>query len=86
MSTTEQDLPQARTAQQRFDDIYMTSSDIGRELGISRATLVQGRKRGMLPDPIVVNEGQIVLYERAIVRPYLDAWKLVLDIKKGKKT
>lgn len=86
MSTTEQDLPQARTAQQRFDDIYMTSSDIGRELGISRATLVQGRKRGMLPDPIVVNEGQIVLYERAIVRPYLDAWKLVLDIKKSKTT
>lgn len=84
-TTTDQDLPR-RTAQQRFDEIYMTSSEIARELEISRTTLVQGRKRGMLPDPIVVNEGQVVLYERAIVRPYLDAWKLVLTTRRANQT
>ena len=48
-----------KTAQQEFDEIYITSSEIGQELGVCRATLVNARRRGLLPDPIVVNGAQI---------------------------
>lgn len=41
-----------KTAQQEFDEIYITSSEIGQELGVCRATLVNARRRGLLPDPI----------------------------------
>lgn len=70
------------TAQQEFDSAYITSSEICRELGITRATIVQGRDRGLLPDPVVVNDGQLVIWKRDAVRPYLDAWKLNLRARR----
>jgi hypothetical protein len=72
-----------KTAQQEFDEIYITSSEIGRELDVCRATLVSARRRGLLPDPIFVNGAQIFIWKRDIVRPYLDAWKLILQARRG---
>ncbi len=71
------------TAQQEFDDTYISSSEISRELGISRSTIVQGKKRGMLPDPVTVNGAQIQLWKRVEVRPYLDTWKAALQQRRG---
>lgn len=71
------------SAQQEFDDTYITSSEIGKELNVCRATIVQARRKGLLPDPIVVNGAQIYIWKRAIVRPYLDAWKLMLQARRG---
>ncbi|QFR59653.1 hypothetical protein P6F33_gp52 [Pseudomonas phage Quinobequin-P09] len=58
-----------KTAQQEFDEIYITSSEIGQELGVCRATLVNARRRGLLPDPIIVNGAQIFIWKRDVVRP-----------------
>lgn len=73
----------AKTAQQEFDETYISSSEICAELGISRATLVHGRRRGLLPDPIVVNSIQLYLWKRKEVRPYIDSWHLHLKARRG---
>lgn len=71
-----------KTAQQEFDEIYITSSEIGQELGVCRATLVNARRRGLLPDPIIVNSAQIFIWKRDVVRPYLDAWRIMLQARR----
>ncbi len=78
---TQTDAP-VQSAQERFDELYISSSEIARELGIARTTLMQARKRGLLPDPIIVNDGQVYLYEREKVRPNIDAWKIMLQVRK----
>lgn len=72
-----------KTAQQEFDETYITSSEIGMELGICRATLLHARRRGLLPDPVIVNGAQIFIWKREVVRPYLDAWKIMLQSRRG---
>jgi hypothetical protein len=71
------------TAQEEFDQIWITSSEICRELRIDRSTIVQGRKRGLLPDPVKINGDQILLWKREDVRQNLDAWKLMLKARRG---
>lgn len=71
------------TAQEEFDRTYITSSEICKELNITRATIVQGRKRGLLPDPVVINGAQIHIWPRSVVRPHLDAWKINLMARRG---
>lgn len=73
----------AVTAQEQFDETYITSSEICKELNITRSTIVTGRRRGLLPKPIVVNGAQIQIWHRAEVRPYLDAWKGKLEARRG---
>lgn len=73
----------ALNAQEEFDSTYITSSEICSELGISRSTIVQGRKRGLLPNPIRVNGDQIQIWKRSEVRRYLDAWKINLQARRG---
>jgi predicted site-specific integrase-resolvase len=73
-------------AQHEFDTTYVTSSEICKELGVSRATLVHARRRGLLPDPVVVNGAQIYIWKRDIVRPFMDAWKIMLASRRGQLT
>lgn len=70
-------------AQKRFDETYITSTDLQRELGVSRAAVLYARKRGALPEPIVVNDGQLTMWERATLKPYLDAWVKELNARRG---
>lgn len=72
-----------RTAQQRFDETYITSTDLQRELGVSRAAVLYARKRGTLPEPVVVNDGQLTMWERDTLKPYLDAWVADLNARRG---
>lgn len=85
MQTTSQDTPEASsvTAQQRFDELYITSTEVSQEMGVPRATVLYARRRGLLPDPITINDKQIYLWERATVRPYMEAWKLSLACRRG---
>lgn len=76
-------LASSNPAQEEFDRTYITSSEICDELEITRATIVHGRRRGLLPGAIVVNGAQIIVWKRDTVRPYLDAWKLILQAKRG---
>lgn len=71
------------SAQEKFDNTYISSSEICRELGVTRATIVNARRRGLLPDPVIVNDIQLYLWERKTVQPYLDAWSLMLKSRRG---
>ena len=71
------------TAQIEFDQKYITASEIMKNLGITRPTLAYARTTNKLPPPIVLNEGTIFLWERDAVKPYLDAWKLILNARRG---
>lgn len=52
-------------------------------LNVSRTTLHQARVRGLLPDPIVLNEGQVYIYERARVMPHVEAWRIILGVRRA---
>lgn len=73
----------ADTAQGRFNRTYITSTEISKRMRVSAATVINARRRGTLPDPIVVNCTQIYLWERTEIEPYLQAWNLALQSRKG---
>lgn len=74
-----------KTPQQEFDELYITSSEIGQSLGVCRATIVNARRRGLLPEPIVVNGAQICIWQRATVSPYLETWRKQLLARRGER-
>lgn len=71
------------TAQFEFDQKYITASEIMKYLGITRPTLRYARDNNKLPSPIVLNDGNLFVWERETVKPYLDAWKLNLNARRG---
>lgn len=74
-----------KTAQQLFDERYITSTEMMASLGVTRTAIFNARRTGKLPDPIDV-QGQIFIWERETVAPYLDAWKIILDARRGAAT
>lgn len=70
------------TSQQEFDNRYITTSEIVKTLGVSRSTVHVARITGKLGDPIDVH-GQVYIWDRATIKPYLDAWKLMIDTRRG---
>ena len=71
------------TAQKRFEETYITSTELQREAGVTRSAVMYARKRGDLPEPIVVNDGQLTLWERATLKPFLDKWLGQLKSRRG---
>lgn len=80
---SESNVNEAHEAQKRFDEMYISSSEIADELEVSRASVLQARRSGMLPAPIIVHAIQLYIWERAAVRPYIDAWKLNIQRRRG---
>jgi predicted DNA-binding transcriptional regulator AlpA len=78
---TTPDLPATCTAQERFDERYITSAEICRELGVNRTTVLAAKKKGLLPDAVMVGD-VLCIWERAAVRPNIDAWKRMLDVRR----
>lgn len=72
-----------KTAQQRFNERYITAPEVCEFMGVGRATLMHARRRGTLPDAVEINGGQVFVWEREKLRPYLEAWKLMLDVRRG---
>ena len=70
-------------AQMRFDEKYITSTEIAEELDIERSTVLNARRRGMLPDPVTVRGVRVFIWERGPVRPFIDAWKVSLASRRG---
>jgi hypothetical protein len=66
---------ESKTAQQRFDSTYISSAEICAELCIGRTSVLNARRNLLLPDPVLVNNGLVWLWEREKVRPILDEWK-----------
>jgi hypothetical protein len=69
-------------AQKEFDRAYITSSEICKSLRISRASLVLARRRGAIPQPILVNDSQIHIWRRKDIQGVLDSWQLDLQIRR----
>jgi predicted DNA-binding transcriptional regulator AlpA len=69
-------------AQEEFDRVYITSSEICKMLRISRASLVLARRRGSVPEPILVNSAQIHIWRRSDIQETINSWKLVLQARR----
>jgi predicted DNA-binding transcriptional regulator AlpA len=69
--------------QRHFDQKYITATEIADTLGVSRPAVHYARKRGILPNPILVGPDMIFIWERAAVTPAINAWKEKLVVKKG---
>lgn len=74
----------ANDAQREFDEKYISSTEIMQSLNVTRPTILSARRTGRLPDPIDI-QGKIFIWERDKVMPYLEAWKLVLNARRGAK-
>ena len=68
--------------QQVFDSQYVTASEIMKFLGISRAGFLYARRSGKLPDPIVLNDGRVVMWKRDQVNTILQSWKETIEARK----
>lgn len=73
-----------KTAQQVFDETYISASEICRTLGVSRCSVTNAQKRELLPEPIKLEQGgaYVCLWLRAQVQPALSAWQLMLAARK----
>lgn len=69
-------------AQKKFDEQYITSSEIMQTLNVTRTSILSARRTKKLPDPIDI-QGKIFIWERDKVTPYLNAWKIILDARRG---
>ncbi len=62
------------TAQDEFDSTYITSSEIGRRLQVTRNAVIQARQQGRLPEPIFI-EKHLVIWKRITVEPHIVEWE-----------
>lgn len=71
-------------SQQIFQKRYITAAEITKELGISRAGFLYGRRAGKLPtEPIVANEGRLLMWERTPeLLAAVAAWKEAINARK----
>lgn len=59
--------------QQDFDREYITSRELCRDMGITRPTLFNARRKGFIPDGVYV--GDIMIWRRSEIAPYLPEWR-----------
>lgn len=68
-------------AQERFDQMYITSSEIAQRLKVTRPAIHFRRKAGLLPNGIVVTGNQLFIWERDFIEPHLKKWEEQLQSK-----
>lgn len=66
-------------AQSRFDQKYISSTDICQRMTVSRVQLHARRKRGELPGGVTINGAQITIWEREFIEPHLVQWEGELE-------
>lgn len=71
------------TAQEDFDAKYISSTEICRDLDVTRASIVNARTRGALPEPVQVKRANgdphIMLWLREEAAPFIERWRLELE-------
>lgn len=77
------DSAQAENHSDRFQRMYITSGEICREMSVSRPSVLNARKRGILPNAIEVSDGLVFIWEREPLQPYLAAWKIALASRRS---
>lgn len=71
------------TSQIEFDSKYITAGEITKELGITRTGFLYGRRRGILPEPIVAGEGRLMMWERTPeILAAIAGWKETINSRK----
>jgi len=76
-------MQQLSIQQMDFDARYITAAEITKELGISRAGFLYGRRAGKLPEPIVTAEGRLMMWERTPeILAMVAEWKQAIDSRK----
>lgn len=71
-------------SQIHFNEQYITAAEITKELGISRAGFLYGRRSGKLPEPIIASEGHLVMWPRtAELLAKIASWKEAIDSRKA---
>lgn len=73
------------TTQEQFDKTYISSSEIAKIVQVSRVAVSNAVVRGLLPDPISINNGTITIFEREKVMPYVNSWLTILNAKRAAK-
>lgn len=68
--------------QEQFDKSYISAAEIMKTMGVSRGALLYARRTGRLPNEISINQGQIFIWVRSEVTPYLERWKAALDFRR----
>jgi hypothetical protein len=67
-----------------FQQRYITAAEITKELGITRAGFLYGRRVGKLPEPIIASEGRLVMWERTPeILAMIAEWKKAIDSRKA---
>lgn len=69
--------------QEEFDTKYISSGEIVRRLEISRVTLFNARKSGIIPDPITLASGNCYLWLRSELEPILRTWQARINAKRN---
>lgn len=67
------------TAQNEFDTKYITSTELCRRVGVTRATLRPAIERGDLPQPVEIERpnggtSHMMLWLRSEAEPCMHAW------------
>ena len=70
--------------QEEFDNTYISAAEITKELGISRAGFLYGRRSGKLPEPIVASEGHLLIWKRTPeILATIASWKEAINSRKA---
>lgn len=69
--------------EEQFKLRYITSAEICKLLGVNRSSLMQARRRGMLPNAMRLPKQNGYAWDRVAVKPFLDAWTLSLASRRG---
>ena len=66
------------SAQQQFDNNYVTSIEVCATLGIHRTSVLLAIRTDRLPEPIKINRPNgtplVLVWERDVIAPYLADW------------
>jgi predicted DNA-binding transcriptional regulator AlpA len=73
------------TPQQEFDAKYVCTRELLERLKVTRPTISQAVRRGLLPKPIVVNDSNIFLWLREETEKIVSAWETMLIAKRANK-
>ncbi len=75
----------ANEFQKEFDKQYITGHEIEREMGVTRTAILYARRRGALPYPVIVHGSGTFIWNRKALKPFLEAWKISLAVRRGEK-
>lgn len=72
-----------KTLQEEFDKKYIAANEIIEMMSVTRVAVLYARKRGILPEPIIVPGSKTHLWIRDDVKKNLEAWKMSLQARRG---